>query len=550
MTMAASMRPTSTDEQGRFTIDNLSPGAYMIYSSVPGYVAAPDDNESREQKYYRPGDSATIRMIKGGVITGAVTSMTGEPLIGIRVTPIRLRDLKNHPVSPSAFDLQKEYRTDDRGIYRIYGLQPGTYAVFAGGKGLIPFLVGAYDSDAPTFYPSATRDTAGEVTVHSGEEIASVDIKYRDYAGRAVSGSVSGAVASPAMNIVIITLTEVKSRTLQGFAAAPVTKDSKAYQLDGVPDGEYLAAATSSDYASGSAPRRVTVKGADVTGVDLVLVPYASIEGLVALEPLPQAQRKGGCQPRQNSPIQETILLTRADAVETPTAPKSDKTDADATTPTQAAPREKPFNLNPLPADATPNAKGEFKLPHLEPGRHRVLVRFPSDEWFLRSMKLPAQPPSNQLRDAGATGITLKSGEHQGGLTVTLAEGAAAVRGRVAAASKETPLPARLQVHLVPAEPEAADDVVRYYETELKGDGGFEFKNVAPGKYLVITRHINDDGPVDETPRPAAWDKDKRAHLRQRAIGAENLVELQPCQRVNEYSFKYPPGAKQKPDGR
>ena len=49
--------------------------------------------------------------------------------------------------------------TDDRGRYRLYGLKPGTYLVIAGGirENTLPT---AYDGNAPTFFPSATRDAA------------------------------------------------------------------------------------------------------------------------------------------------------------------------------------------------------------------------------------------------------------------------------------------------------------------------------------------------------------------------------------------------------
>ena len=83
--------------------------------------------------------------------------------------------------------------TDDRGVYRMYGLLPGTYIVSAGG--MTRFFGGygttAHDQDAPTYAPSATRDTAQEVVVRSGEE-ATADIQYRGEPGHAISGTVLG----------------------------------------------------------------------------------------------------------------------------------------------------------------------------------------------------------------------------------------------------------------------------------------------------------------------------------------------------------------------
>src|SRR5262249_56752674 len=79
--------------------------------------------------------------------------------------------------------------TDDGGVYRLYGLSPGTYVVFT--RNSFHAIASPYDKDAPTYYPSSTRETAAEVTVTSGGEASGVDIRYRGERGHAVSGSIS-----------------------------------------------------------------------------------------------------------------------------------------------------------------------------------------------------------------------------------------------------------------------------------------------------------------------------------------------------------------------
>ena len=81
--------------------------------------------------YYRPGDNATITLIKGGVITGTVKNLNGDPLIAISVRAIRVRDAEGKPI-PFQISL-RDRLTDDRGVYRLYALPPGTYVVAAGG---------------------------------------------------------------------------------------------------------------------------------------------------------------------------------------------------------------------------------------------------------------------------------------------------------------------------------------------------------------------------------------------------------------------------------
>ena len=60
---------------------------------------------------------------------------------------------------------------------------------------------------------------------------------------------------------------------------------------------------------------------------------------------------------------------------------------------------------------------------------------------------------------------------------------------------EEARLPAKLVVHLVPAEPASADDVLRYAEVVAGRHGAFEFKNIAPGKYRLTARVAPDDEP-------------------------------------------------------
>ena len=59
-------------------------------------VIAPAADESLPPtSYYRPGDIANIRMMRGGVITGRVTTTAGQPIVGVRVRPHRVKDLKS-----------------------------------------------------------------------------------------------------------------------------------------------------------------------------------------------------------------------------------------------------------------------------------------------------------------------------------------------------------------------------------------------------------------------------------------------------------------------
>src|SRR5262245_54989701 len=89
--------------------------------------------------------------------------------------------------------VQNEGWTDDRGFYRFYGLQPGSYLVCAGCSGRQRRGVTAFDSDAPTYYPSSARENATEVKVGAGEEATGIDIRYRGERGHAIRGVITGS---------------------------------------------------------------------------------------------------------------------------------------------------------------------------------------------------------------------------------------------------------------------------------------------------------------------------------------------------------------------
>src|SRR5262249_47346977 len=145
---------TETDDSGAFKFDELPPAGYTITVSLPGYVVESGlSDEFGQPAQFWPGDNVTIRMIKGGVITGRVTGESGAVISGIRVSATRLRDPDGHPGRSNSLDIwgaMRQWKTDDRGIYRIYGLEPGIYVISAGGGGFFSFAQearGAYDDD-------------------------------------------------------------------------------------------------------------------------------------------------------------------------------------------------------------------------------------------------------------------------------------------------------------------------------------------------------------------------------------------------------------------
>src|SRR5258705_4183668 len=149
-TSSRSQRAT-VDSNGEFKIDGLEAGLYRVSAGAPGYVPAPQASSTDSQSYYHIGDSVTLRLIKGGVITGTVTGPKG-PLVAVGVYAIRVRDEADKPLTPSMGF--RERSTDDRGVYRFYGLLPGGFLIWAAKPRIGLIAPTAYDNDTPTYFPS------------------------------------------------------------------------------------------------------------------------------------------------------------------------------------------------------------------------------------------------------------------------------------------------------------------------------------------------------------------------------------------------------------
>src|SRR5882672_5187796 len=135
-------RSIGTDQDGRFWAEDLTSGAYSVFANVPAYVPATD---SVDRQYYRPGEAVTLHMIKGGVIAGTVTNLEGEPIVGARVSAIRVRDGEGRVIrAAGASGTSSSRQTDDRGVYRLYGLQSGSYLVVVNGGGVSFYPSSAY----------------------------------------------------------------------------------------------------------------------------------------------------------------------------------------------------------------------------------------------------------------------------------------------------------------------------------------------------------------------------------------------------------------------
>ena len=153
------------------------------------------------------------------------------------------------------------------------------------------------------------------------------------------------------------------------IASALVTGEDRAFQINGISDGDYEIAALGSGGGPNSdlnvsALRRVTVRGADMTGLNLILAPMGSITGRIVFE----TDQKLNCGRRRDNAMLETMILVRRERME-----------EKATTQRSGVKGDEGFDstLFPTSQERVPNEKGEVNLRNLLPGTYRFEIRLP-----------------------------------------------------------------------------------------------------------------------------------------------------------------------------
>lgn len=500
------VKSTTTNRDGVFKFSGLERGSYTVDASLPSYL--PKARQSATT-VLTASDSVIFELIKGGVVTGTVTNSKGEPVeaIAIRVEMVIDDAGRRTPA------ISYEGLTDDRGVYRVYGLPSGTYIVAAdGANNYSPNGVNAFSIDIPTYAPSSSRDEADEISVRLGEEISGVDIRYRGERGTTISGFVRGIRnGDRGFSIALTSLAEKGPRWNTSFQ-----DPNGEFALEGIPDGDYLLVATAywNDRDRGLSESMVlSVRGADIEGIELAPTALASISGTVVLkelkEPVPECTDK-------MLPQNSATAVTAWHRV------------------TQDAKKKPQFVWR--RGSESPNPQGNVTFRDLPATDYYFSVRSPSQTWYLQSIAFVPSTPGGKPTDATRTWTTVKPGDQLSGLTFTLAHGGALVRGQITLAEGQT-LPDKLSVYLVPAEAAQAEDPLRYFASPVSNEGYFWLHSVMPGRYWILVQHGTDDTRSDVSRIRLPDAAGTRSSLRHNAEQKKTEIELKPCQ---DLTFKLP----------
>ncbi|MGE3276536.1 MAG: carboxypeptidase regulatory-like domain-containing protein [Vicinamibacterales bacterium] len=283
----------TSDAEGRFTIARLPAGRYYVSAEKAGYVAG-TYGQSKPGRAPTPvaigeDDRAaglTIALTPGGVITGQVFDDLGGPLARTHVQAMRYRTAGGTPrlmQAPGATDT-----TDDRGAYRLFGLEPGDYLVTAGSRmGMQMSLGDAFTDEtasvAPTYYPGSPElAQARPVRVVAGDETAGVSFAVVIARLANVRGAVVDATGTPAARVIVMLSPLGEDGAILGGANRGARPDG-TFEIANVAPGRYRLVARRGDGAGSGeiAIQDLTIGGDDLDGMLLVMKPPPTITGRI-----------------------------------------------------------------------------------------------------------------------------------------------------------------------------------------------------------------------------------------------------------------------------
>jgi hypothetical protein len=309
-------RSAITDEQGRYTFQNLPAGRYTMNASKPGFINL-SFGARRPGRQGRPfpladgerARGADFMLPRGSVVTGHVYDEDGEPLVGAQVRTMRFAYVQGEKrLTPAG-----SATSDDRGEFRVYGLQPGTYYVAATSTQSGPTVVYTQVGDtltfsaqleglnpgsaqststgyAPTYYPGVTS-VADALPINLGlqAESGNVDFVLQLVPTARVSGTVMLADGSPAVggSLTLAPDDGTNSARYLGANYGSGIRPDGTFMIMNVPPGRYIAFARGQDRRAQDqlfAMQNVSVSGADVTGVALTLTTGQTVSGTVTVE--------------------------------------------------------------------------------------------------------------------------------------------------------------------------------------------------------------------------------------------------------------------------
>ena len=470
--MGSSQSPPQTavtDADGRYRLTGIAPGSYRVTAYAPAYVI-PDESGAP----FAAGKSVTVSegeaidnidftLKPGGVITGRIVDADNRPVVAERVSAFRL-DESGKRINTQMPGLS-QWETDDRGVYRLFGLEPGRYLIAAGSAaddGMVRIgASGGYYRR--TFHPDAIEEAQAKIIeVSGGATVEGVDIRLaRATKGFTVTGRViDGDTGQPVPGVMIFYGVSKGGFSTAGTSGS-LTNSLGEFRLEGLTPNSYQASAMNMQPGElYSEPASFEVTGGDVAGVEIKMSRGASISG--------QAVVEGVTDPAVMANLSKIQLMVRSLAEE-----------------------QQAFTLPSRNASINPD--GSFRIGGVRPGRVQInaaLYRAPKGFSLLRV----------EHNGAEVKNLEVSAGDNISGVRVVFAYGTAKITGTVEI--KNGALPPGVRLMVIPTREGAASGLAGVMPAEVDSQMKFTIEGLTPGNYTLRfgLMNFNRDQPFNLPP--------------------------------------------------
>jgi protocatechuate 3,4-dioxygenase beta subunit len=518
-------RSVTTDDTGRYAFTALPGGRYSVTASKPGHVTV----YYGQRQPGRPGTQielsdgqkfrADMQIPKGSVITGTVLDEHGEPAPQTQVRVMRLVTANGERTLAGT----NTASTDDRGIYRAFGLMPGDYVVCARPTNAnlpnfqrmevelrslqeaaervtaeqavmlrerIASIQGAVPSGenettpgyAPVCYPGTVSPaSASPVTIGIAEERTAVDFQLQLAPLANIEGTVVNSTGA-ALTQMSVMLTDAASLgpSMLNMNARPDAEGR--FQIRNVPPGQYRLTARSTIAPPRPAPGTTPAAGRGRAGArgggrgagNQPVTVWASVDLSVDGRNLSNVMLS----------LQQGVSVSGQVAFEgTTQAPPTDLTRMRVSI--------SPVGRSPFGgASATQvDAAGRFTIPSVPPGRYRLNATG-AGNWFTESAMIGGQ-------DALDFPFEIKGNQNVPGVTITLTDRRTELTGKVVDDKNQPAVD--YTIIIFPADQRYwAGASRRIQTTRPSTDGTYAFRNLPPGDYRIATPYDIEPGTTSD----------------------------------------------------
>jgi hypothetical protein len=455
----------TSDSDGQFVIKDVEHGRYQFVATRAGFVDQyfqAKGDEHGAALSLKPGEKVSdvlFRMTLAAVITGRITNDEGEAVVRVQVLALRAPNEEEMEDAAAYTSRKQELRavsstqTDDRGLYRIFGLKPGEYYVqvtdtfqpdsvtFSEQNYLVQESFGS--EYASVFYPGVSQASQAQmISVKPGAE-AQADVTMR----RVKTVEIAGQVVGPTglARDAYVSIQPLAGD--YGVELSDTTDEKGNFRLKGVPPGSYVI--TVYQQPEGEhvyeqrARQKIEVAGDNIDSLTISLGLGVNLLGRV--------QVTGPGSPNLS---RLEVALLPVDEDEQMSGPGRLKKD------------------------------GTFEIPSVHDGNYSVRIWGFEDTWCVKSMRFGAD-------DVLAQGLQVEKGASTGKLEITLSSAGAQVEGSV---SDDDGAVVGARVRVVP-DPETAYNRFVSQSTNTDQAGHFSLSNLPPGKYRLLARSpVSSDG--------------------------------------------------------